>query len=375
MKKSKHHLKKYSIFALFFLFSTIFWSQESISEIIQTSKTAKQTDNVLYFIDFWATWCAPCINVSKYLEVLQEQNPDNFYIISLSKENPEVVNQFFKKHSTSLAVAIDFGGQTFRKYNIKSLPYGVLLNADGITLWKGHPADFKNAHIKKYLKKNHKKAALSNMFNVVQKVSVVEKVYQPKSDFDFFEIERMIGQSFQIKHNESYIELKGSLQHILAYALKVSVDQVKMLPNINKYYHMFFKHNSEAFNMMSKQIIDKLQLEKIDEITNGNAIVLDIENPTFWDTNQIDWGSNSFKYLIDDTQIQADDMKLKDIIYKLSTVLEMPIVIKQKNIDNDKHDWQIHYKFYSLMQADLYDNYGIIASKKLVNYPQYIIKK
>jgi len=168
-KRSNPYLKSFVLLSFCLLISFFSRSQERISEVIQQSKTASQKDNSLYFIDFWATWCAPCITVSKYLEVLQKQYPNRLYIVSLSQESPDVINQFFKKHKTDLAVALDYEGETFKKYNVHSLPYGVLLNASGDVLWEGHPANFKSYHVNKFSRNNTKKTAFKNMFKVVLK--------------------------------------------------------------------------------------------------------------------------------------------------------------------------------------------------------------
>ena len=106
----------------------------------------------------------------------------------------------------------------------------------------------------------------------------------------------------------------------------------------------------------------------------GEVLVLDSNNPNLWNTEQIEWGTDNPKYLIDDTQIQADNVTFKDIKYRLAFVLEMPVIGEIESGDTE-HDWQVHYKYFQLMRSDLLDNYGINAEKKRSTYPVYVVEK
>ena len=139
------------------------------------SKIANTDENALYFIDFWATWCAPCVYANEYLEVLQKQYPNDFYVVSLSEENPDKVRRHLEKHPTDLAVSIDYNGETFNENNIRVLPYGVLLNAYGKILWKGSPTDFKKADLERYLRQNAKEKEVNKVLKV-QKIK--EEVFK-----------------------------------------------------------------------------------------------------------------------------------------------------------------------------------------------------
>jgi len=359
-----------------FLFPIVFNGQIRLAELVQPSEKAKQSSNALFFVEFWATWCGPCINASKYLSVLQKQYPDNFYVISLSKENPEVVKKFLEKHKTDLAVAIDFEGESFEKYNITSLPHGVLLNANGDVLWKGHPAELKTYHLTNFLNQNIRRIQFKKMFKVERRLeSVAEIVYHPKKDFEFLELSHDEVFEIQVIHNDSYVEVKGDLQDIFAYVFKVNKAQIVIDPELNKYYHMYFKKGRTVFENMSQTIFKSFDLILNTAVIKGDAIVMTLDNPRFWETNQINWGSDTSKYLIGDSQIQADNVTLNALKYKLSLLLKIPIVIDPVYKDIQEHDWQIHYKYFDLMQSDLRDNYGIGVDRKVCDYLQYTITR
>ncbi len=370
-------IKKLSIYLLCFLYPLIFLGQIRVSEKIQDSYIATQDENALYFVDFWATWCMPCIHVSKQLETLQKQHPDNFYILSLSQENPETVKRFMKKHKIDLAVAIDYQGETFRENNIQSLPYGILFNAKGEKLWKGHPAEFKAYHIKKFLRENRKTITVNEMFKSQSsyKRPVVSKEEMPKKDFQYTRIQTDEVAKIQAIKKRTHLELQGTLQDILAYSFHVFKDQIKIPSALNKSYKMSFKFKSEAYKNMPNTILEALKLNQFNSETEGEALVFNLKEPMFWDTWQIDWGTDSQAFLIGDSDIQADNVTLSQIKYQLAALLETPIVINGKHIDTKLHDWQIHYKYFDLMASGFRDTYGIQIEKAVVNYPQYIITK
>lgn len=371
-------LRKLSIYLFVFLSPVVVLGQVEISEYIQTSKLSKTENNSLYFIDFWATWCGPCIHVAQYLEILQKQYPNDFYVVSLTKENPEVVKRFIKKHKTRLAVAIDFDGETFRKHKISNLPYGVLYNAKGKKLWEGHPAEFKKSHVKRFLKNNDtKRISIDKMFKIsVYSKETLKEGDMLKKDFEFLKlIKDQDFNSMQVLRERNFLELKGSLQDILAYTLHVHKKQIDISDDLNKFYQMRFKLDTNAFFNKAETIMEALTISKEAIKEKGEALVFNIEKPTFWDSRQIDWGSENSHFLIGDTDIQADNVSLSQIKYQLANLLETPIVIKNYEDDSKLHDWQIHYKYFDLMVSSMNDNYGIKTQKKTTSYIKYLITK
>ena len=369
---------KINLYLLCFLSSTFVFGQINISEQIQSSSIAKQDSNTLYFVDFWATWCGPCIHVSKYLESLQEQYPNNFYVLSLTKESPDIVSRFMLKHPSKLAIAIDYEGETFKNNNVRSLPYGILYNAKGEELWKGHPADLKGYQVGGFLNKSKQGISVSEMFNIktYEKVEVVEEVEQ-EEDFEVINLNFVEDNSeLRVVNHKSYLELKGNLQSILAYTLLSHKNQINIPEELNKSYEMRFKLNSRAYFEKTKAILKRLRLKKNDAEMQGEVLVFDIKDPRFWGTDLINWGPDTPKFLIGDSEIKADDVSLEEVKYKLINLLDIPIVLYHENIDvNLTHDWDIHYKYFDLMASGMWDSYGINVSKKNIKYPKYVISK
>ncbi|GAA4957122.1 TlpA disulfide reductase family protein [Algibacter aquimarinus] len=367
---------------LFLLVPIFSFGQIHLSEIIQDSKIVDDTKSKLFFIDFWATWCGPCITVSKYLNSLQAQYPNDFYIISLSQESPDVVKRFMTKHQTGLAVSMDYEGETFAKYGVVSLPYGVLINAKGDKIWEGHPAELKGHHIKEFLIKNNEEAYLKNMFKYeaykkVSRTSNREKL--PKKDFQYSKLTNIYIDELKIEKRAGFLELKGTLKQILAYVNSVNTNQIELSSKLNEIYKMTFKYDYYAHNKMKRAIYKAFKLKESFNYIKGEVITFNIEKAKLWDNKQIDWGNDTPNFLVGDSDIKADNVSFNDIKYKLSSLLKTPIVIENdaEILDkNSSNDWYLHYKYFDLMVANFLDNYGIKVEKKSMVYPKYtIIKK
>ncbi|WP_456439891.1 TlpA family protein disulfide reductase [Psychroserpens sp.] len=366
------NLIKYFIVLFFVSLPFSSHSQIRFSETIQGSKTATDNQASLFFVDFWATWCGPCVYATEYLEVLQKQYPNNFYVVSLSEENPDKVRRHLEKHPTDLAVSIDYNGETFNENNIRVLPYGILLNANGKILWKGSPTDFKKTNLEYYLRQHSKQKEVNKVLKIQKiKEEVFEADYIPSSDFEMKRIKNKNNETLEVSFIGDHIIYKGDLKSIIAKEKRILVDQVQVAPELNKTYEVYVKKGSSGLF----SILDELKLDLFHSETKGDVIMLDISNMNYWDTQQIDWGKNTAEYLIDDSQIQGDNVTFEDVMFQLASVLNLPLVTSGAEADNEKHDWQIHHRFYNLMQSDLEDTYGIKASKEIGSFKTYTIRK
>lgn len=79
-------------------------------------KFLNKKDNKIYVINFWATWCAPCIKELPYFEKLNEQYKDeNVEVILVSLDFPHLYESklkpfIIKKKLKSKVIALDDSG-------------------------------------------------------------------------------------------------------------------------------------------------------------------------------------------------------------------------------------------------------------------------
>lgn len=91
-------------------------------------------------VEFWATWCGPCVAGIPHLNELHEKyGPKGLVILSLTDEKKEVVQAFIQKKP--MKYALGCGSQTLRAYGVNGIPQAFLIGRDGTLLWEGHPAN------------------------------------------------------------------------------------------------------------------------------------------------------------------------------------------------------------------------------------------
>jgi cytochrome c biogenesis protein CcmG/thiol:disulfide interchange protein DsbE len=83
-------------------------------------------------LEFWATWCAPCIGEIPVLNALNASvDPSKVQIVSVDDEDPAVVQAFLKKKPISGWIGLDTSGKVFDRYGVYSRPETIIVGPDG----------------------------------------------------------------------------------------------------------------------------------------------------------------------------------------------------------------------------------------------------
>jgi thiol-disulfide isomerase/thioredoxin len=86
-------------------------------------------------LNFWATWCAPCVKEMPSLDKLQaEMGKDRFIVLPLSLDGPtrrKVAPFYEEKKLANLGVYFDKGKKVMGALDISVLPTSVLVDSEG----------------------------------------------------------------------------------------------------------------------------------------------------------------------------------------------------------------------------------------------------
>lgn len=84
-------------------------------------------------INFWASWCEPCITEMPSLQTLaQRHGPDALVVFAVNfKEAAPTVERFVQRNAIALPVLLDPQGDTARAWGVSVFPTSVLIGADG----------------------------------------------------------------------------------------------------------------------------------------------------------------------------------------------------------------------------------------------------
>ncbi|MEX0745069.1 MAG: TlpA disulfide reductase family protein, partial [Phycisphaeraceae bacterium] len=87
----------------------------------------------IVILDFWATWCGPCVQTMPIYQRIMEDYADRnvqIYAINLQEGEDQVV-AFLEEHELALPVLFDRQGRVARDYHARAIPQSVLIGPDG----------------------------------------------------------------------------------------------------------------------------------------------------------------------------------------------------------------------------------------------------
>ncbi len=113
----------------------VFFNQ-SLPDINDKNEKMSNWHGKLLLVNFWATWCSPCVEEMPELSALQsEQQFKNLQIIGIGIDSPANIREFATKYSISYPLYIaGMGGiELAREMGNKQggLPFTILFGTDG----------------------------------------------------------------------------------------------------------------------------------------------------------------------------------------------------------------------------------------------------
>ena len=97
----------------------------------------------LFLLNFWATWCAPCIEEMPALQSLHTKFKDRgFQVIGIAVDDTEEnVRETIQKFGITYPIIIDNKAQSKRQYQVKGFPESFILDGEHRVMVITDPAD------------------------------------------------------------------------------------------------------------------------------------------------------------------------------------------------------------------------------------------
>ncbi|MEP7081286.1 MAG: TlpA disulfide reductase family protein, partial [Ginsengibacter sp.] len=134
------------VFLIFIFFGTIFPAQAQNGYKVDNTISNFKAESILNFdskkadfnslkkeitiIDFFGTWCIPCLRALPHMDSLQKQFPNNVRIILVSVENEDVLQKFVGDHKArNFPLLVDEDNKISDLFKPPSYPYTVVINS------------------------------------------------------------------------------------------------------------------------------------------------------------------------------------------------------------------------------------------------------
>ena len=108
-------------------------SGQSFLEDGETRRTIADYRGSGVVMNFWATWCAPCVREMPSLDRLQAKVPGiRVLALSVDRGGAPVIENFYRQHRiANLDVLADEGAKLMRKLRVRGLPTTLLIDVHG----------------------------------------------------------------------------------------------------------------------------------------------------------------------------------------------------------------------------------------------------
>ncbi|MEQ1438427.1 TlpA disulfide reductase family protein [Fontimonas sp. SYSU GA230001] len=114
-----------------------------------TPQALKQFAGKVVYVDFWASWCAPCAESFPWLNTLQDKYGSRLVVVGVNvDENQKDADRFLQRHPARFAILRDPKGELAAHYDIPGMPTSLILDENGalVHLHSG----FRNGDIAEY---------------------------------------------------------------------------------------------------------------------------------------------------------------------------------------------------------------------------------
>jgi len=108
---------------------------------VASSALEGRHDNEALILEFWATWCGPCVESIEHTNRLVQDAGPNVRVLWITDEAEEIAASFVTKHPLQGVVVIDDDSSLFEAFEVNSRPTLVVIDRAGIIRFIGHPKD------------------------------------------------------------------------------------------------------------------------------------------------------------------------------------------------------------------------------------------
>ena len=84
-------------------------------------------------LDFWASWCSPCVRLMPFYEELQsEDHGFDFVVLTINLESVKKAKKFAEGRAHALPILVDSDKKVMVQYGVSVIPDAILIDPEGV---------------------------------------------------------------------------------------------------------------------------------------------------------------------------------------------------------------------------------------------------
>ena len=338
-------------------------------------------------VDFWATWCAPCIKGFGHLDKLAN-NPElnkkyNFVIIS-DEDETKIKKRLADKNLNFISLVdslnqkkskCGFKGKTFSEFNICALPTAVILDAKGKEIWRGQTKKltveqlnkiYNNEDLSNKSKANSKNQSKPKSVAKIDTIQTAEYIFlategikesnrsSTASDFSRFSVKGHSAEDLLMKitnENDYKFKIDETLNgRYFSIKYQSKVDDVPEDDHRALVFDLFLNNFSMEVDTIQKQINSmKLKISDSKLLEQARSIEPD---KSFHSGYDYDTDDKSGKIVIINS-------KLETLAKIINDYFESPFILSEDIRNETRYDIIINYQDTNDILKILKDKYGL----------------
>lgn len=356
----------------------------TITDYILNHPKDKKIENKFIILEFWATWCAPCLGAVPHLNDLQNKfkSRKDLLFLSLTYEKPEKTKRTLEKIEFKTIVVSDQTKNTEKNFNVEGIPHTVLIDNKGIVKWIGNPYELNTSMIDDFL--DGKNIETENILLKTEKVKEFEEgekeldnnsdvalgfLKDKNTQYIFSLINANKNDSgimaYEVFSKGIYIDLNNNLKSIFSKIIKKPESQIIIKDElIDKNYNLLYKNSNKVdlevhLKNIKNDLLNALNLTEVIESKNVEVYILKVKNSKKLNISISQEKEDSHNGN-NDTHFVFSNSKIETLINEISDYQKI-ILLNETGI-KDNFDFIIRKGNITELKADL-EEYGLLLEK------------
>ena len=91
----------------------------------------KDAKGKILIIEFWGTWCSPCIPALQHLDEIKNKFPNDVFVVGISDDSKERLSKFLTKRAVSVPLASETDTKLNGLFQFNTVPHTIVADKNG----------------------------------------------------------------------------------------------------------------------------------------------------------------------------------------------------------------------------------------------------